>query len=161
MKILFQREINQLRSLGRRKNIRSYLIFGLIIVFLMWILGPNSIGYLDAEQINKYSSITIMLLASWDMNDSLKQDAAFRQLSFLQTLPVDKATIVHAKFLSCLALCGVTLIRLALLVSINLLINGAWTFESSLIILFATPIIVFLMAGNLLLYFLRGVRGEN
>lgn len=161
MKILFQREIDQLRSLRPRKNIGSYLMFGLIIVLLMWILGPNSIGYLDIEQINKYGCMTIMLFAAWDMNDSLEQDVAFRQLSFLQTLPVGKAEIVHAKFLSCLALCGVTLIKLGLLVSINLLMNSAWTLESSLIMLFATSLLVFLMAGNLLLYFLRGIRGGN
>ncbi|TMN23364.1 hypothetical protein FFL34_15620 [Lentibacillus cibarius] len=74
----------------------------------------------------------------------------------MQTLPVRKTNIVHAKFLSNLLLCGFIFIWTSVLVSANLLMNDVWTIGSWMIVFPFLAVLMLLVSGNLLWYYFQG-----
>lgn len=160
MRVLIRRELDGMVTMNLRRSLQTYIIFGLLFVSFMWLLGPNVIGYLEMEAISLFVFMAGMLSAVVSMLSIMEEDTTERQLSFLQTLPLRKRDIVHAKFLSILLVCGFMFIWVSVLVSANLLINDIWTMESWMVVFLFLSVLVFLMAENLLWYFLRGLRSN-
>lgn len=161
MRVLIQRELEEMRvSSSKMEGIITTIIMGLIIVFFMWLLGPRIFG-IDAKVLTAFVVIIGLLNAGSGMNLALEADSSSRQISFLQTLPILKEQIIHAKFISVLLLCWKTFVWMAVLISINLVINSDWSLESWTVVFLSISIVVFLMAENLLRYFLWGLRKKS
>ncbi|TFJ94409.1 ABC-2 transporter permease [Lentibacillus salicampi] len=153
---LIRRELDGMVTISLKKSFQTYTVFGLVLVLLMWLFGPSAIDYLEKDLISLLIFLIGMLSAGMNMLSVMEDDAASKQLAFLQTLPVRESDIVHAKFLSTLLLGGFIFVWVSVLVSANLVINDVWTIESWMVVFLFLAVLVLLMAGNLLWYFCRG-----
>ncbi|ALX48584.1 ABC-2 transporter permease [Lentibacillus amyloliquefaciens] len=153
---LIRRELDGMVTINLKRSFQTYFVFGLVLILLIWLLGPNAMSFLATGTISLFIFLIGMLSAGMHMLDTMEEDAANRQLAFLQTLPVRKTDIVHAKFLSTLLLCGFIFVWVSVLFSANLLINDVWTVESTMIIFLFLAVLLLLVTGNLLWYYLRG-----
>ncbi|HLS10286.1 ABC-2 transporter permease [Lentibacillus sp.] len=153
---LVRRELDGMVTINLKRSFQTYVVFGLVLILLMWVLGPNVTDIFATELISLFLFLIGLLAAGMSLLSTMEEDAANRQLEFLQTLPVRKTDIVHAKFLSSLLLCGFLFVWVSILVSANLLINDVWTVESIRIVFLYLAVLMLLATGNLLWYFLRG-----
>ncbi|MFD2759626.1 ABC-2 transporter permease [Lentibacillus juripiscarius] len=160
MWMLIRRELDNMVTINLRRSFQAYIIFGLVFVLFMWLLGPRVIGYFEAEMFSLFVFMAGMLSAVASMLFTIEEDDAERQISFLQTLPIRKRDIVHAKFLSIFLVCGFMFIWVSVLNSANLLMNDVWTMESWMDVFIFLAVLIFLVAENLLWYFLRGLRSN-
>lgn len=106
---------------------------------------------LDAIQ----SIMDLLVLSLGRLIVGLERDEANQQLTFLQTLPVPKPNIVHAKFTSLLLLSIITIVWIAILFCLNMFVNGGkaeyWMTGVHFVSMF-----IFVTAISLLWYYLWG-----
>lgn len=156
MKVLIRRELDAMVH-SWREAFRVYTLVGIGYILVMWILGPRVIGAVDVEQSSLLISILGFTIASGRMTFNLERDTKNRQQLFLQTLPVHKAHIIHAKFTSIFLLSVFTFVWTSFFVLVNVFLNGgemhywamAWLLSS---------MFIFITGVTLLCYFLWGHR---
>lgn len=119
-------------------------------------MGPALFDVYDTDGIAAFIVILGMVHAGGEVDFSIEEDNGHRQMSFLQTLPIRKRQIVHAKYLNMLLLCGKTFLWIVILISINQMINSNWELVDLTAALLAASSILLLMAEHLLRYFLWG-----
>lgn len=161
MKVLIERELEGEVAANLGERVIYYVMFGILSVFVMWLLGPPIIGVFEAESMNSFISIMAIIIMSGSMSDKLAKDKADQQMTFLQTMPINRSQIVHAKFLSMLLLWSITFTWMSIVVSINLWMNGIWTFESWRHVWFFISLVLFARTITLWFYLLRGSPNIN
>ncbi|WP_269409844.1 ABC-2 transporter permease [Lentibacillus daqui] len=159
MRMLVQRELEAMRiSPDRKEHLVTIGFAMLMAVLFLWLLGPTFFDILAPNAITSIILFGGIGFVGMGMNASLQEDSHKRQMAFLQTLPITKSRIVHAKFLSILIACGKAFLWMAVLVSLNLIVNSNWTLIASVSVLFAVSIMLLLLAENLLRYYILGYR---
>lgn len=159
MNVLIQRELEEM--FYWKKMIYYFNLFGAGIILLSWILGPKMIGFIDIENMNLMLCVIGLLFVYGRLSYTMNQETANRQIIFLQTLPVRKNYIIHAKFLSTLGLCGAAFIWMSLFVSFNLWINTSWTFEAWMMALVFISMALFIAAIMQMCHFIWGAGGKD
>ncbi|MFD2759625.1 ABC-2 transporter permease [Lentibacillus juripiscarius] len=163
MKTLIQRELRELNLARNYDNstrafLSVYGILGIGFPVILWLLGPGIAGIFDAEVFNTSVSVTGMVLVWQTVSGSLQREDANRQLTFLQTLPVEKRHIVNAKFTSVLLICLFTIAWMAIVMFLNVWISGIGTGETWLPVGFFASLIIFIAAMTLQTFFRWGAR---
>lgn len=75
MWVLIRRELEEMRvSSSRKESVISTMITGLVIILLMWLLGPEIFGVLDAKAITAFLAMIGLFSAGSGMNLSLEED---------------------------------------------------------------------------------------
>lgn len=162
MIVLLRRELEEMRvSADRKESVIILGIVSIIIILLEWLLGPALFDVYDTDGIAAFIVIIGMVHAGGEVDFSIEEDHAHRQMSFLQTLPIRKNQIVHAKFLNMFLLCGKIFLWIAILISFNQMINSNWELVDLTAALLAASSILLLMAEHLLRYFLWGYRKKG
>lgn len=158
MKTLIRRELQGEVVSNLGEKILSYVMFGIISIILMWLLGPRVTSFLDVDAMNEFVTIVALLITYAGISNKLENDDNNRQMTFLQTLPVRKGHIVHAKFLNMLLVWGLTFVWISVVVSVNLFINGNWTLESWSHVWGFLSALLFIQTMVLFYYFWKGYR---
>ncbi|UJL46175.1 ABC-2 transporter permease [Virgibacillus sp. NKC19-16] len=159
MKVLISREFDEM--FYWKKMIYYHNLFGAGIILLTWILGPKVAGLTDVENMNMMICLIGLLFVYGRLSYTMKQEAANRQITFLQTLPVRKNYIIHAKFLSNLGLCAASFIWMLLFVSLNQWINASWTFEAWMMASVFISMALFIAAIMQICHFIWGAGGKD
>src|SRR5699024_2834432 len=89
----------------------------------VYLLGPKMLHLLDVEGLSFFVSLLFFQSIHGAIFQNLKQDGENAQSVFLQTLPIKKTRILHAKFLSCLILFWMGIAGVVVLTFINIWIN--------------------------------------
>ncbi|MFC4620101.1 ABC-2 transporter permease [Camelliibacillus cellulosilyticus] len=139
--------------------LKVYFFIGVGYLLIAWLIGPSGFGLVKIDTINLFISLMGMMFTNFRMTENLEQDRANRQMTFLQTLPVAKNKIVHAKFLSVLSLCAMNIIWIVLLVAGNLTINHGWSWGAWGVVQLFSSMMLFI-SGMLLLSFFVWGRGH-
>lgn len=163
MGALIRRELREVNLAKDYKNptkafLSIYGILGIGIPGLLWLLGPGLVGIFDIESFNVSVSVAGMVLTWQTVHASLLREDANRQKTFLQTLPVKKEHIIHAKYTSVLLFCLGTITWMVIVIFLNLFINGIQMDESWLLLGYFVSLIIFIAATSLLTYFRVGTR---
>jgi len=157
MKALLYREFRIMPVTA--KGIIAYMIFCLAVVASGVIAGPKGLGLFNSESISLYLSIINFTFLNGLVTNNLEQDSKYRQQIYLQTLPVRKQQIVHAKFSSILLLGIAFFATNALMISAYILItDGMWTDIMKSLVMAALYMFVF---GIMLFAFFSGFRRLN
>lgn len=139
MKKLLKREF-ELTKIDQ-KLVKIYLILSVIFIFLAWILGPHVLGLWGAEQLNLYILIIIFLIMTEKISSSLKKDMEEGQSALLQTLPIKKEHIVHAKYMTVFFINIISLLWTAGLCILNIVINqGMWD-DLTIVLIFSSMLL--------------------
>lgn len=154
MKALIGREIENM-GFSWREASRFYSLIGIGGVLVMWVLGPRVLGVVSTESSYVLIAIMGLVLAFGRLIVGLERDEANRQLTFLQTLPVPKTNIIHAKFMSLLLLSALTIVWIAILFSLNMFVNGGKVEYWMTDVLFVS-MFIFVTAMSLLWYYFWG-----
>lgn len=156
MKVLIRRELDSM-VYSWQEAFRVYTLVGIGYILVMWILGPRIAGVIDAEQSSLLISIFGFTIAGGRMTVSLERDKKKQQQTFLQTLPIYKTHIVHAKFLSILFLCAFTFVWISVFIIVNVFVNGG-EMRYWIMALLMASMFFFITGMTLLCYFLWGHR---
>ncbi|GAA0429026.1 hypothetical protein GCM10008983_01680 [Lentibacillus halophilus] len=159
MNVLMQRELEGELASDLKERIIYYAMYGTVLIVLTWLLGPRVLDWFSIMGMNRFVSVMAIIVVSSTINEKLKNDSSNRQMSFLQTLPVPKSQLVHAKFLHMLLMWAMAFVWLSAVTSVNLLLNGSWTFELWTHVWGFTSASLFIQAMALLCYFSKGYRG--
>ncbi|RYG73513.1 ABC-2 transporter permease [Lentibacillus lipolyticus] len=137
-------------------QLRGYLPLGIIVALSIYLFGPRVTGLLDVGKINSFLSILGVILVLGSLSERLEKDDANYQMTFLQTLPVRKSQIVHAKFLNILFLCALMFVVLYIFISLNRWMNGVWMLAPWTELYAFMSFLLFLSAVTLFFYFKLG-----
>lgn len=146
MKPLLQRELEIIAWSPKKLKLYVFISIGLLIA--AWLVGPNVLRWIEAEQLSLYLTITIFVIMNGKVSTSLEEDVRHSQKVFLQTLPIKTERIVHTKFISILLLNIYAFIWAFSLCVVNILMNhGEWahlsiTFTLSSLLLFISSMMV-------------------
>lgn len=154
--MLIRRELDAM-VYSWQEAIRVYTLVGIGYILVMWVLGPRVVGVIDAEQSSLLISILGFMIAGGRLTFNLEQYKTNRQQTFLETLPVRKGEVVHAKFISLFLLGTFTFAWTSFFIFINVFLNdgemGYWVMAWLMSSMF-----VFITGVILLCYFLWGHR---
>ncbi|TRM12161.1 ABC-2 transporter permease [Lentibacillus cibarius] len=159
MNVLIQREMEGEIASDWQERIIYHVMYGVVLIIFMWLLGPRVLDLFSIRAMDQFVSVMVVLVVSSTLNEKLKNDSINRQMSFLQTLPVSKSQLVHAKFLHMLLLWCMAFVWLSSVISVNFLLNGGWTFDWWTHVWGFTSALLFIQAMTLLCYFSKGYQG--
>ena len=110
---------------------------------------------LDVESLSFFVSLLLFQSIHSAIFQNLKQDGENAQSVFLQTLPIKKTCILHAKFLSCFILFCLGIAGVVVLTFINIWINkGTW--ENMGMALTVVSLFVFCLSITILRFVVSG-----
>ena|SRR5699024_2177410 len=141
MKTLIWREFNIIIP-SWQKFMKVSISTSIFILIATWLLGPRMFHLLEVESLSFFIAIMFFLNIQGLISQNLKQDSENAQQYFLQTLPVKKTNIIHAKFLSVFMLFCVGIVGSSVLMLIHLWMNKG-TFEDIGIALTVTSLFIF------------------
>lgn len=156
MGTLIRREFSQFNLAKYYKNSRK----ASLIIYSILGIGFPVILRLLVEDFNGHFSILSIVITWQIVSNGLILEGNNRQMRFLQTLPIRKSQIVHAKFISVLLLCGCTLVWIAFFILLNMVISGtpikgSWILLGFFLIF---SMIIYMASVTLLPYFLWGYK---
>ncbi|QKY68823.1 hypothetical protein [Lentibacillus sp. CBA3610] len=88
MRALIRRELEGMVTISIKRSLQTYIVFGLVLILLMWLLGPNIIGYLATDLISLFIFLIGMLAAGVSMLSVMEDDAASRQAGISANITV-------------------------------------------------------------------------
>lgn len=159
MRTLIGREINSMIFSWREAS-RIYGLLGSGVVLAMWVLGPRLLDVVSTESSYLLIAVMGLVLAFGRLTIGIEHDETNQQLTFLQTLPIPKTNIVHAKFTGFLLLSAFTFVWISILFFLNDFVNGGKVEYWMTGVLF-TAMFVFVTAMTLLWYYIWGIRRLN
>ncbi|TMN23363.1 hypothetical protein [Lentibacillus cibarius] len=76
MGALIRRELDGMVTVSFKNSFQTYFVLGLVLILLMWILGPNVTGLFNTDMISLLLFITGFLSATVNMLSLLENDDA-------------------------------------------------------------------------------------
>src|SRR5699024_7974319 len=147
---LIQRELEEMRvSADRKESLLTVVFASLLAILFLFFLGPAFFDIFDTDAITFIVTLAGIGFIGMLTNTSLQEDSHQRQIAFLQTLPITRNRIVHAKFLSILIKSGKSCLWMLAFVSLNVLVNSTWSIAYLMAVLLAVSIMLLLVAENL------------
>ncbi|TRM12162.1 hypothetical protein FH966_10965 [Lentibacillus cibarius] len=73
---LIRRELDGMVTISIKNSFQTYLVLGLVLILLMWLLGPNVTGLFNTDMISLLLFITGFLSATVNMLSLLESDDA-------------------------------------------------------------------------------------
>ncbi|MEN1968653.1 ABC-2 transporter permease [Lentibacillus sp. N15] len=157
MRMLIKRELEEMQiSPIRREHQLTIGFVSLLAILFLWLLGPAGFNIFKTTAITPVFGLAGLGYVGMMVNASLQEGTHERHMTFLQTLPIHKSQIVHAKFLGISIICGRTFLWMAVFISLNLIVNSNWTLAASMATFFAASIMLLLVAELLFLYYMWG-----
>lgn len=154
--MLLRREMEEMRVSGSRKESWiSILAVTLIIILLLWLLGPRTLDIVPVEGLTDFILIASLIHAGGAVNFLLTEDSGHRQMAFLQTLPVRTDTILFARFISVTFFCLKVFLWMAFIVFLNMRLNGG-NFAAWSVCLIGAAVLLLWMSIEILRYYFCG-----
>ncbi|TRM12164.1 ABC-2 transporter permease [Lentibacillus cibarius] len=166
MGALMKRELDSMHLASQYQNklkafIAVYGILGVGVPVFFWVLGPGVVGLMSGDMVNTSILVIGLIHSSQAISLHLFREDAHRQLTFLQTLPVRKPAIVHAKFTSVLLLSVFVIGWMFMVAGANTLLSDITVSDFWLAVGFFCSLIISTEAVVLLTYFTRGADRVN
>ncbi|GAA0429032.1 hypothetical protein GCM10008983_01690 [Lentibacillus halophilus] len=161
MGALMKREIDGMHLASDYQNKRKafmsiYGFLGIGVPVIIWVLGPGVVGLMSGEMMNTSVLVIGLIHSSQAVSLYLFRESTYRQLTFLQTLPVKKTSIIHAKFTSVLLLSVCIIGWMFIIAGVNTLLSDVTASDFWLATGFFSSMIMFIEAVVLLTYFTKG-----